>query len=242
MWTDRYGSRVWFQGVFRDGVDLSIRSLQGVFVVGTDTEVGKTYQSALLARKLAGAMRVGVYKPVASGVDMVDPLSRAASDAEILRDASRGEWPIERVCPQYFRAAVAPPVAARLEGCSVDEMLLVTGAHWWREECEFLIVEGAGGVLSPVSDSLTVLDLAERLGFPVAIVAVNRIGVVNQVLLAVQAIDARGLDVKAIVLNNMSCLEIGSPRDDSIATNRELLEQFLPRPIPLLDSLDDLPI
>ena len=219
---------------------MSIRSLQGVFVVGTDTEVGKTYQSALLARKLAGAMRVGVYKPVASGVDPSDPASTIASDAEILRQASLGQWPTERVCPQQFSAAVAPPVAAKLEGRRVDESLLVSGVRWWQEQCDFLIVEGAGGVLSPVSDSLTVLDLAERLGFPVAIVAVNRIGVVNQVLLAVQAIDGRGLDVKAIVLNNMSCLENGSPRDDSIATNRELLEQFLSRPIPLLDSLADM--
>lgn len=224
------------------GVDLSMRLLKGVFVVGTDTEVGKTYQSALLARKLAGAMRVGVYKPVASGVDPSDPASIAASDAEILRAASLGQWPIERVCPQQFGSAVAPPVAARLEGRRVDESLLLSGAHWWRDECEFLIVEGAGGVLTPVSESMTVLDLAEQLGLPTAIVAANRIGVVNQVLLALQALDGRGLEVTAVVLNNVNSRGTDVATDDSIATNRQLLEQFLPRPIPLLDSLADLPL
>ena len=151
---------------------------RGLFVIGTDTEVGKTYIACLLARHLASlGSRVGVYKPVASGCD-----ATVTTDAELLRAASQTDWPMEQVCPQQFSMPLAPPLAAELEGRSVDKNKLVDGAHWWFGQCDTLIVEGAGGALSPVASDWTVLDLALRIRLPLLLVAPNRLGVVNHVL------------------------------------------------------------
>ena len=214
--------------------------MQGVFIVGTDTEVGKTFQAARLAGYLADqGKRVGVYKPVASGVAASD-----LSDAQILHRAAGLTCPLSRVCPQQFRAAVAPPIAAALQNESVDKQRLVSGARWWEEHCEFLIVEGVGGVLSPLADQMTVLDLAQQLGLPTIIVAANRLGTVNHTLLTLRAIQHRRLALVGVVLNSLPVvpshaspdsvsLRTPSPArpialDASLDSNRQLLQEFAP--------------
>ncbi len=190
----------------------------GLFVIGTDTEVGKTFVACQLARLLVDAgMRVGVYKPVASGSDAM-----SASDAELLRSAARQDCELERVCPQQFLAPVAPPIAAAMEGRTVDESLLLTGANWWLGRCELLIVEGAGGALSPISDRLTVLDLAEQFGYPLLLVVANRLGAVNHTLLTLEVAQRRGLRVEAIILN-----ELPNAKASNI-NNRKLIKDFAP--------------
>ncbi len=190
----------------------------GLFVIGTDTEIGKTYVACRLAELLVGlGIRVGVYKPVASGSENSGP-----SDAELLRVAANQTCDLVHVCPQQFVASVAPPVAAALEGREVDEALLETGANWWLGRCEVLIIEGAGGALSPISSHQTVLDLAVQFGFPLLLVVANRVGAVNHTLLTLEAAQKRGLRVEAIVLNRIpGTVEINSG-------NRKLIEDFAP--------------
>lgn len=199
----------------------------GIFVVGTDTEVGKTYQCVELARSLTPSRSVGVYKPVASGG------SGEGGDPHSLSMAVDSRWPIERICPQVFQAPVAPPVAAGLESREVDEQLLREGAEWFEGRCDYLIVEGAGGVLSPISNSMTVLDLAESLQLPIALIAANKLGVVNHTLLSIAAIESRGLQLSAIVLNSWDAIQ-----DPSQQSNKRLLGQFTQ--IPILGSLAEL--
>jgi dethiobiotin synthetase len=208
-------------------------SFKAFFIVGTDTEVGKTFQAALLARELARrGVRVGVYKPVASGVTEQEP-----GDAELLREASGVDWPLEHVCPQQFAAPLAPPIAAELEGRRVDSQLLRDGAQWWTGKCDLLIVEGAGGGLSPISDSETVLDLVQQLGMPVILVAANRLGVVNHCLLTIEALRARQIPLLGIVLNTLP--SISTTQDASAATNLELLGRFAGQ-VPIVPSIIDL--
>ncbi len=212
----------------------------GVFVVGTDTEVGKTYQAAALARHLvAQGHHIGAYKPAASGV-----VQGQSSDPEILRAAAGLSCSLDRVCPQQFSAALAPPIAARVENRQVDEELLTAGAAWWQDNCDFLIVEGIGGVLAPVSDSLTVLDLCVELRLPTIVVAANRLGVVNHTLLTLEAISARGLHNLGVVLNTMpadrSRLQTGA-RDESLESNASLLRMFTPD-TKIVSSICDLEI
>ncbi|MEZ6137240.1 MAG: dethiobiotin synthase [Pirellulaceae bacterium] len=211
---------------------LQSRRQQGCVVVGTDTEVGKTYWAAKLARFMvenrgqnaptAQGPHLGVYKPVASGVD---PGEVEASDAWILRHAAQLDCALDRVCPQRFTAPLAPPVAARAEGREVDEALLLDGLHWWLRRCEFLIVEGVGGLLSPLSDSMTIVDLLQRadLALPAIIVAANRLGVVNHTLLTTEALTARGMPVAGVLLNTLP----QSTCDTSPPTNLELLRKYL---------------
>lgn len=195
---------------------------RGCFFVGTDTEVGKTFQAAALARHLVAAgVRVGVYKPVASGI-----ARETKSDAQWLYEAAELTCPVEMVCPQQFSAPVAPPVAARLEGRLVDESLLFEAAKEWQGNCDFLIIETAGGALSPISESLTVLDFVCRseLDFPIVLVAANRLGVVNHTLLTLESLSRRGLEVTGVLLNQLPTTDVSV--DSSLASNLALLRQF----------------
>ena len=179
----------------------------GLFVTGTDTGVGKTHVASLVARQLAATgVRVGVYKPVCSGA-ILDENGRARwNDIDRLREAVRGHWSDsdlsdDAICPQRFLAPLAPPLAARAEGRVVDAGQLRRGADGWTGRAEVLIVEGAGGLLSPVSETETVADLARDIGYPLIVVARCGLGTINHSLLTVEAARRRGLHVAGLVLN-----------------------------------------
>ena len=177
---------------------------RGLFITGTDTGVGKTFVTASIARALHEAgCRVGVYKPVASGCEM-QGTQRVAHDATQLWDAAGRPLDLDRVCPQMFLAPLAPHLAARAEGCEIDTDLLVEGIQAWAD-FDFVLVEGAGGLMSPLADDLFVADLADEFGFPLVIVAPNRIGVINQTLQTlICAMTFRdGLTTAGIVLNDI---------------------------------------
>lgn len=205
------------------------KPVRGLFVTGTDTGVGKTYVAAMIVRALAAAGRqVGMYKPVASGCRWEgDQL--AADDAVALWQAAgaTGSW--HRVCPQRFAAPVAPPRAARAEGREVDAKLLRAGLDYWLERSDVVIVEGAGGLMSPVTDDEFVADLVRDFGFPLVIVTRNVLGTINQTLQTLMAANhyRGGLPIAGIVLNS----GLARPDDPSIATNRADIERHTVTPI-----------
>jgi len=174
-----------------------------LFITGTDTGVGKTQAACWIARAMtAQGLCVGLYKPVCSGASTAAAADRPRwDDVEQLSAAVGHAFPEDRICPQRFFAALAPPVAAMLEGRSVDELALVEGAAWWDDVVEILVIEGVGGWLSPISRTMTVADFAVRLGAPVLIVAANRLGVINHSLLTIESIRARGLPIAGLLLN-----------------------------------------
>lgn len=177
--------------------------LQGLFVTGTDTGVGKTAIAAWITRALSAAgQNVGIYKPACSGAELTDAGVWTWPDIDRLSAALGGRYPAERICPQKFRAAAAPPVAAQYEGASVDEDLLLAGVRWWQGRVDWLIVEGVGGWLSPISETASCADLADALGFPVLLVAGGGLGTINHTLLTVDAILSRGLTVAGVVVNH----------------------------------------
>ena len=181
--------------------DASI-NLSGLFVTGTDTEVGKTHVASLIARELlTDGVRVGAYKPACSGSETDSQGRHVWLDVDALCAAIGGGFPPERICPQRFAAPLAPPVAARLEERTVDARLLRTGADWWRGRVDLLLCEGVGGLLCPLTASETVADLASDLGFPLIVVARLGLGTINHTLLTVEAARQRGLPVAGIVLN-----------------------------------------
>lgn len=176
----------------------------GLFVTGTDTEVGKTYVAAAIARSLVAAgHRVGVYKPVASDC-VSDGRQLVSEDAFALWEAANQPLSLDLVCPQRFQAPLAPHLSARTEGRELDTQLLRTGISAWAEACEIIIVEGAGGLMSPISDEEYIADLAYDFGYPIVIVAPNMIGVINQALqtLITAACFRDGLNVAGVVLND----------------------------------------
>jgi len=191
----------------------------GLFITGTDTEVGKTYVTAMIARALVAAgRRVGVYKPAASGCREEDG-KLVADDAVALWEAAGRPASLDEVCPQVFAAPMAPHLAARAEGKELDADLLRRGIDFWLERSDFVLVEGAGGLMSPMSDDEYVADLAYDFGFPLVVVSANRLGTINQTLqtLITAASFRDGLDVAGIVLNHPT-----APTDDvSLRSNRE---------------------
>lgn len=201
------------------------------FFAGTDTEVGKTYVASLAARAWYRAgKRVGVYKPVASGC-IEQAGKRVSEDAMQLWQAAGEPKTLEDVCPQQFLAPLAPPEAAAKEAAIVDPERLVTGVEIWRADSEIVIVEGAGGMFSPLADGVLNIDLVERLGVEVILVAANRLGVIHQTLSCVEAAAHRGITIKGIVL-----CQVNPDTDDSKATNASQIQRYCK--VPILASVE----
>ncbi len=196
-------------------------STPGLFITGTNTEIGKTYVAALIARALAAAgHKVGVYKPVASGCRR-EGNELVADDAVLVWEAAGRPGELELACPQRFEAALAPHLAAEAEARQVDADLLRTGIEYWRQRSDIILVEGVGGLMSPVSKDDYVADLADEFGFPLIVVAPNTLGTINATLQTLIAASCfrEGLDIAGVVLNNPI-----SPGDDaSRSTNRQEL-------------------
>ncbi|MDX2037010.1 MAG: dethiobiotin synthase [Isosphaeraceae bacterium] len=177
----------------------------GIFVVGTDTGVGKTRVAASLIRGLRGeGRRVGAIKPVATGGERLGD-AWIWGDAEILIAALGGGIARERVCPIVFEEPLAPPVAARRAGRLLgrDEVFGATfdALAWWSERAEAIVIEGVGGLLCPLAEGCTVVDLAVALDYPLLIVGRRALGTLNHTLLTVEAAARRGLRIAGVVLN-----------------------------------------
>jgi dethiobiotin synthetase len=145
---------------------------------------------------------VGVYKPAASGCSHRDG-KLISDDALALWQAAGSPGDLADVCPQVFAAPLAPHLAAAAEGRTLDARLLRTGLDVWLRQSDIVLVEGAGGLMSPLGEDEFVADLAYDLGFPLLVVAANRLGVINHVLqtLIVASTFRDGMSVAGIVLN-----------------------------------------
>ena len=201
----------------------------GLFVTGTDTDVGKTAVAVAIAGTLAAAGRqVGVYKPVASGLAAA---TEPGGDPWLLWEAARRPGSIDDVCPQAFPAAIAPPRAAAAAGRTVDEALLRSGLAAWQAS-DVVVVEGAGGLFSPLGVSTLNADLAREFALPLVIVDSTRLGSIGRSLATVRAARAEGLRVAACVLSEVQPPrgEVSQPdSDERIAADAEAdLRRLLP--------------
>ena len=197
-----------------------------LFFAGTDTEVGKTYVASLAARVIvANGIKLGVYKPVASGCQ-IEQGQLIAEDAVSLWKAAGKPLSLEQVCPQRFKAPLAPPEAAALEKTQVDAEKIRDGIKIWDQNSELVIVEGAGGLFSPLAAGMLNIDLAQQLNAPVIVVAANRLGAIHQTLATCEAAAKRGIQPMGIVL----CDPTGTA-DDSANSNSEQIQKYCSVPI-----------
>ena len=203
--------------------------MKTLLVTGTDTGVGKTWVTSLLVRSFRQqAIRTGAYKPVCSGAEINSNGEVVWADIEALRTACGTDPEIDLVCPQRFHAAVAPNIAARMENRQVDSRLLIDGAARWGSHVDQLIIEGAGGIFCPLSDELTVMDIAVELNTPTIVVAANRLGVINHTRLTVEALQTHDVNVVAIVLNEIGPASVENS-DPSGRTNAAQIRHWLPK-------------
>jgi dethiobiotin synthetase len=191
--------------------------VRGFFVTGTDTGVGKTVVTAALALALrARGVDVGVMKPLQTGDGDAAELKRLAG----LRE------PPEEIAPFSFAAPVAPLVAARLEGRTLELDDVAGCVRVSGEAHDFTLVEGVGGLLVPIGPGWTVADLAAEIGLPLLVVGRAGLGTVNHTLLTLAEAARRGLDVAGVVLNGY-----GRAPDPSEADNAELIESLAAVPV-----------
>lgn len=175
--------------------------MKSYFITGTDTGVGKTVVTALLAALYRRAgVDVGVMKPVETGVD---PLcdSTAASDARFLLEAAESGDALEEAAPYRFKTPASPYFAAHAEGRPVEPERLLTAFRSLSGKHEAVLVEGVGGLAVPLAPGFLVLDLAAAFGLPLIVVARTSLGTLNHTLLTLRAAQAAGLEVAGVLLN-----------------------------------------
>jgi dethiobiotin synthetase len=172
--------------------------VRGLFVTGTDTEIGKSVvASALIAALAASGVAVGAYKPVVTGLD--DPPEGGKPHDHELLAACAGMAP-EDVAPYRFGPAVSPHLAAAAAGVTIDPDTLIAAARRTAQG-RTLVAEGVGGLLVPLtSEGYLVRDLIGALELGVVIVARPGLGTINHTLLTVESARAAGLDVRAVVM------------------------------------------
>jgi len=181
--------------------------LNGLFVTGTDTDVGKTCVATALLHRLAGlGWRAAGYKPVAAGAQRDGTTGALVnSDVRQLRLASSVALSDEEVGPCVFETACAPHLAAQLERRRIERATLLDGARHLAARADVLVVEGAGGFCVPLGGSeagdFDSADLAVDLGLPVVLVVGLRLGCLNHALLTAEAVQRRGLHLAGWVGN-----------------------------------------
>ncbi|QDV53400.1 dethiobiotin synthase [Gimesia fumaroli] len=210
-------------------MDIISLNIPGLMILGTDTDVGKTFVSTAIARQLTSeGIRTGAYKPACSGSLTEKQSGRHYwEDVALLAESIGGTFPAERICPQTFHAPLAPPVAAEKEGKQVDEGLLSQGVLWWQDQVDFLLVEGVGGVLCPLSDHLLVVDFAAALNFPILIVARAGLGTINHSLLTIEVLQQRGFSIAGLILNDVD----PELSDESRNSNAAQIQQWTTVPV-----------
>jgi 8-amino-7-oxononanoate synthase/dethiobiotin synthase len=217
------------RGASAGGIDARILGAGGVFVTGTGTGVGKTVVAAAVARTLQRAgLSVAAMKPAQTGT------SEGADDLAFIRLA--GGVPAARCSATYaLQRPLAPSVAARMEGINLEPGRIVEDFRRLRGQAGVVVVEGAGGLLVPFSDSADMADLASALQLPLLIVALPGLGTLNHIALTVEAARTRGLEIAGIVI----CGFPAGPKPPGIAeaTNPGAIDQ-LAGVVPHLPGLD----
>jgi dethiobiotin synthetase len=185
------------------------------FITGTDTGVGKTVLTVLLAQFLRKKkIKVAALKPICSG---------GRADAQKIFAALDGALSLDEINPWHFRAAIAPVLAARLEKKSVKLSEVVTRVRAAQKKFDVILVEGAGGLLSPLGEHFDSRDLILALRATPIIVAQNKLGAINQILLTLEALPKNFRTKTKVVLMSPAKKDLASD------SNAKLLAEFLPQ-------------
>ena len=202
----------------RRKAELQLQMGSGIFITGTDTGVGKTFFACGLAALLKDSgYKVGVMKPAETGCVERDG-KLFPEDTVRLKEASGCDVPLEKICPYQYRDPLAPSVAAERAGTRIDIDRVMDLYDEISSTHDVTLVEGAGGLMVPLLPSYTYADLAQVLKLPLIVVAANRLGMINHLVLTLEHSSCKGLRVLGYVLNQLE-----SQSSLAADTNREAL-------------------
>jgi len=208
------------------------------FITGTDTDIGKTAVTAAMLRALRlQGINAATMKPVQTGATLSNG-TWIAPDLSF-HDAAANFHPpkdhIARMAPYCYEPACSPHLAARMAGAYPDIDRILTLARGLEKLYDALLVEGAGGTYVPLTESETMLDLMQRLGYPVILVARRGLGTINHTLLSIEALRTRQLQVAGVIFNETENVSPDYIRED----NPRAVEAF--SHVPVLGNMDYLP-
>lgn len=190
-----------------------------VFVTGTDTDIGKTVVTAGLAAVMQSlGYKAGVYKPFQSGAETKNGFLVSPDLAYV----KKLDFYVETLCSYLLKAPTAPYIAAELEGVQIDLSTVQREYQSIKQNCEILLVEGAGGIMVPIAKDLLMLDAVKMLSIPLLIVARPDLGTINHTLLTINQAKEAGLDIAGVVINRYP----QGTNDIAIKTAPRLIEEY----------------
>lgn len=203
-----------------------------VFVTGTDTDIGKTVITAGLAAVMQSlGYKAGVYKPFQSGAEIKNGFLVSPDLAYV----KQLDFYIETLCSYLLKAPTAPYIAAKLEGIDIDVSVVKKEYQTIKQNCEILLVEGAGGLLVPVSQNILMSDIAKMLDIPILIVTRPNLGTINHTLLTINQAKECGLDIAGVIINRYP----QGTDDIAIKTAPKLIEEY--SDVNILGIIPDIP-
>ena len=190
---------------------------KALYIIGTDTDCGKTIVTAALAAFLKEqGVAVGVMKPFES----------ASEDSVFLKKIAGSTDPLSQINPYHFDEPLAPGVAAERHGIEVSFEKVEEIFHNLKKRHDILLLEGAGGLLVPLAQEATHLEWIDRLNIPVLVVARLGLGTINHTLLTLNVLEHQAIAVKGVLLN-----EITPKKSIAEETNPEVLRDFYRVPL-----------
>jgi dethiobiotin synthetase len=197
------------------------RKYKGLFITGTDTGVGKTTVAAGLTASLANSgMDIGVMKPIETG------FSLRSSDAVFLKKIAGVKDSLDSICPYRLKHPLSPFTAAKIENVSIRFETIARAYEGLLQNHQVLLVEGAGGLLVPITGEKMMADLILCLKLPLLLISGTGLGTINHTLLSVEAARKRGIEVAGVIFNHL-----GPRKGTAERTNPSVIRHFLDVPI-----------
>ena len=197
---------------------------KSIFIAGTATDIGKTYVSALVVKKLRQAgVNAGYYKAAASGVEIDVNGKLTGGDPIYVNEIAQIGEDTTNLVSYVYKEAVSPHLAARINNRLIDMKVIEQDYDRVRAKYEYVVVEGSGGVICPLkweaTEHVTTLDIVKRLNLPILLIADAGLGTINATVLTVEYLKSHGYRIKGIIMNRYI-------NDDMCADNLQMIEQM----------------
>jgi len=205
--------------------------MQHFWIVGTDTDVGKTFVTATMLRQVqALGYNTMPYKPVQTGEVEIDG-KKTYYDTAMYQKYSRQPLDVEQMNGFSYKVPASPHYAAQLEGKEIDEQIILAQLKDLQQAYEVVICEGAGGLFVPLKTTSTycLIDLIEQTKLPVVLVTKTGLGTINHTLLSVEALQRRGIEIKGIVYNGNTNSAMEQNNIETMVAHTKLPYAILPR-------------
>ncbi len=203
-----------------------------IFVTGTDTDVGKTIVTAGLAAVMQSlGYKAGVYKPFQSGAVEKNGFLVSPDLAYV----KKMDFYVETLCTYLLKQPTAPYIAAELEGVKINLGTVAREFQTLRQACETVLVEGAGGLMVPVTKEAMIADVIKMLDIPLLIVARPNLGTINHTILTINQAKTMGLDIAGVIINRYP----EDTQDAAIKTAPRLIEEYTD--VNILGIIPDIP-